>query len=369
MKKQHVKYKAMIKLSGLVPLLFIIMLLLAILSLTGCRTAYLWQAMTGQAGLLRGSLSRDDPRLKTELSAADYDKLAYVAEVVAFARQELGLARSTNYQKVYPRDQGAVIYVLSAAPRDQLVSETWWFPVVGRMGYLGFFDKEMAVRYKKELDEAGLDTHLRTALAYSTLGWFNDPITRPMLGLNKPALADLIIHELTHVTLYVKDQTDFNEGLANFVGQAGAIRFFQARREPESVGWLEQRAVDETRFVAFLDQLTDRLKELYSKSPRPIDLDSKKREIITAAQAEVRSQAHLYVTPAFSKFGEQQINNAVILGYSRYHQSYPLFRQVFERQGNDFKKFLTFFVQAAKENNDLMQFTREWVASHQDERP
>ncbi|MBF0549307.1 MAG: aminopeptidase [Deltaproteobacteria bacterium] len=369
MKNTQVKYKTRTKPAGLAPLLLIMLLSLAMVSLMGCRSAYLWQAVTGQAGLLRGSLSPDDPRLKAELTAADYDKLAFVAEVVAFAQHELGLARSENYQKVYPRDQGAVIYVLSAAPRDQLTSETWWFPVVGRMGYLGFFDKEMAVRYKKELDEAGLDTHLRTALAYSTLGWFNDPITRPMLRLSKPALANLIIHELTHVTLYVKDQTDFNEGLANFVGQAGAIRFFEARHEPESVVWLEQHAADETRFVAFLDQLTDRLKKLYNQTPRPVDLEMKKREIITAAQAEFRSQAHLYATPAFSQFGEQQINNAVILAYSRYHQSYPLFQRVFERQGNDFKKFLTFFVQAAKENNDLMQFTKEWASSHQGERP
>ncbi|MBF0526829.1 MAG: aminopeptidase [Deltaproteobacteria bacterium] len=369
MKKRHVKNKVMVKLSGFIPLLLIALLLPAMSGLMGCRPAYLWQAMTGQAGLLRGSLSKDDPRLKAELTAADFDKLAYVAEVVAFAQKELGLARSDNYQKVYPRNQGAVIYVLSAAPRDQLTSETWWFPVVGSMGYLGFFDREMAVRYKKELDEAGLDTHLRTALAYSTLGWFKDPVTRPMLGLSKPVLASLIIHELTHVTLYVNGQTDFNEGLANFVGQAGAVRFFQARREPELVVWLEKSAADETRFVAFLDQLTDRLKKLYSKTPRPIDLEPKKREIITAAQAEFRSQAHLYITPAFSKFGEQEINNAVILAYSRYHQSYPLFQQVFERQGNDFKKFLTFFIQAAKENNDLMQFTRDWVTSHQDERP
>ncbi|MBF0509034.1 MAG: aminopeptidase, partial [Deltaproteobacteria bacterium] len=256
MKKPHVKNKAMVKLSGFVPLLLITLLLPAMSGLMGCRPAYLWQAMTGQAGLLQGSLSKDDPRLKAELTAADFDKLAYVAEVVDFAQKELGLAKSDNYQKVYPRNQGAVIYVLSAAPRDQLTSETWWFPVVGRMGYLGFFDKEMAVRYKKELDEAGLDTHLRPALAYSTLGWFNDPVTRPMLGLSKPVLASLIIHELTHVTLYVNGQTDFNEGLANFVGQAGAIRFFQARREPDSVVWLEKSAADETRFVAFLDQLT-----------------------------------------------------------------------------------------------------------------
>lgn len=160
-------------------------------------------------------------------SSEQRKRLLLVAQVKAFGEKYLGLKKTQNYQKVCLKSRQNPIYIISASPKDRLVRTTWWFPVVGRMPYLGFFDLESAKEKKERPIKKDLGVTLAVADAYSTLGWFKDFVTLNLLEGSTVRLVETILHEMTHTTLYVKGQGEFNEGLANLVGKFGAVLFFQ----------------------------------------------------------------------------------------------------------------------------------------------
>ena len=152
-------------------------------------------------------------------------KLLLVNKVKAYAVQELGISPSNNYTSMYDQKGKPLMWVVTASEPFALEPSMWEFPIVGSFPYKGFFDPEMAVAERDRLADEGLDAGIRNAGGWSTLGWLDDPILSEMLKRNEGQLAELIIHELTHFTLFVKDSVQFNENLASFVGKQGAIKF------------------------------------------------------------------------------------------------------------------------------------------------
>ncbi len=163
------------------------------------------------------------------LDVATRDKLRLVLEARAYANDSLRLPAEDAFTRYTALERDTLILVLSAARRDWLVAETWWFPVVGRVPYKGFFAPEDARRAERTLAAEGLDTYLRPAAAFSTLGWFNDPLLSTTLASDSVDLVNTVIHELTHNRYYAKDAASFNESFANFVGARGTERFFLSR--------------------------------------------------------------------------------------------------------------------------------------------
>ncbi len=174
-------------------------------------------------------------------------KLAIVLAARAFAVDSIGLPAKESFTKFTQLDHDTLVLVLSGTRRDALVSKTWWFPVVGRVPYKGFFDFDAGKREEEKLKAEGYDTYLRPSPAFSTLGWFNDPLLSTTLGEDSLAIVQTVIHELTHNRVYLKGEAVFNESLAEFVGNRGAVEFFRSRGDTAGARVAEARWRDEMR--------------------------------------------------------------------------------------------------------------------------
>ncbi len=200
-------------------------------------------------------------------SVAERRALQLVVDARRFAIDSLHLKAGESFTTYSPLTRDTLVLVLSAARRDTLAPYTWWFPVVGRFPYKGFFDFAQAKRTAQAMQRGGLDTYLRPASAFSTLGWFNDPLLSTTLRLDSLDLANTIIHELTHNTLFLKGQVTFNESFASFVGAHGAMEFFRARGEERAARAVAAEWEDEKLLGSFWGATLSALDSAYSRFP------------------------------------------------------------------------------------------------------
>ena len=204
---------------------------------------------------------------------------------------------------------------------------------------------------------------LSRADAYSTLGWFKDPVTMNLVAGSTVDLVEVILHEMTHTTLYVKGQGEFNEGLAVLVGKAGAFLFLKKTYGPTHPLTIEaQKSIEDERiFSPFLKVLLEKLKHLYDS---PIGYKEKlaEREKIFARSLEefnyLKNRLH---TDRFTRFGAAKLNNAYLMSVGLYHENFLLFESVLEKNGNSIKETLIFFQDLAREEGVIMKRTREWL--------
>lgn len=200
-------------------------------------------------------------------SAAERRALQLVVDARRFAIDTLHLKAGESFTTYSPLTRDTLVLVLSAARRDTLAPYTWWFPVVGRFPYKGFFDFAQAKRTAQAMQTSGLDTYLRPASAFSTLGWFNDPLLSTTLRLDSLDLANTIIHELTHNTLFLRGQVTFNESFASFVGAHGAMEFFRARGQERAARAVAAEWEDEKLLGSFWGATLSALDSAYSRYP------------------------------------------------------------------------------------------------------
>jgi predicted aminopeptidase len=330
---------------------------------SGCRLSYLIHAGAGQFRLLYHSIRVEDALQDDSLSPEQKDRLRLVARIKDFGEKELGLKQTKNYQKIYLKSHHPPIYTVYAAPKDRLIRITWWFPVVGNMPYLAFFNPESAQTEKNRLLKKNLDVTLGVADAYSTLGWFKDPVTLNLIEGSTVGLVDTILHEMTHTTLYVKGQGEFNEGLAVLVGKVGAHLFLEKNYGPAHPFTIKAKESieDERIFSSFLAWLLNRLEHVYD-SPLPYQQKLTAREEIFLASLEDFNQLRdTLQTGRFTYFGRAGLNNAYLLSVGLYHRHFHLFEAVLRQKENSFRETLTFFRRLAREKGDLLEETRIWL--------
>jgi predicted aminopeptidase len=211
-------------------------------------------------------------------------KLLFIQEIKKFAEDSLGIKKSKNYSTFYEQNGHTTMWMLMASQPYKMEAIEWEFPFLGKFAYKGFFDKKRARREQYELKQQGFDTELGRAGGWSTLGWFKDPILSSMLSYSKGDLSSLIIHELTHGTLYVKSQVEFNENLASFIGEKGAERFLKHKYGADSEALLNFKAklMDEKVVEKYLIDCSQQLKLLYNEIEPipPLEKASKKKELI-----------------------------------------------------------------------------------------
>lgn len=187
-----------------------------------------------QQGLGQLEMVRNAVDVDTLLNDKNYpdslkQKLLIIKEVRQFAIDSLGLKNSPNYNAVYDLKGRATAYVVQAAEKYRVKKYLWKFPVVGKLPYKGYFDENDAKKEAENLEKQGLDVRIVNPSGWSTMGWFKDPILSNMLNKNEASLAELIIHELTHSTVFVKDNSELNENIADYVGENGAKIYLKAK--------------------------------------------------------------------------------------------------------------------------------------------
>ncbi len=336
---------------------FIGVLLALILFGSGCKLTYLIHAAAGQFRLITDSIPLKEALEGDSLDSLQKERLLLVPRIKEFGERELGLKKTENYQTVFLNSPQRPIYTISASPKDRLTRKTWWFPVVGDMPYLGFFDKEKAEAERKDLLDKDLDVTLGMADAYSTLGWFEDPVTLNLLNGSTVGLVETILHEMTHTTLYLKGQGEFNEGLAVLVGKVGAMRFLETTYGPAHPFTIEAKEgiEDEAVFSGFLATLFERLELLYNS---PIGYQEKlvqREKVFSEALVAFGQVAKTLKTRRFIHFGSRGLNNAYLMSVGLYHRNFHFFESALKRHGSSIRNMLGFFKDLSEEKDDILE--------------
>jgi predicted aminopeptidase len=291
-----------------------------------------------QGVIMLGYLNRAIPLEKTD----DEEFVNLVNDIRKFAMEDLGLAMSKNYTRYVELDREYLAAVVSASAKDSFRRHEWHFPVVGAMPYKGFFNIEDARKERVKLEKKNLDVWVRRVDAFSTLGWFKDPLYSYMRNYSVGRLADLIIHELVHATVFIKGQVKFNEELAEFIGSEGARLYVESRYGANSEEYRESFSSDSEykNYVAFIQELIAELDILYSSE---IDRESKLKEkeiIISAAKERFNAEYETrFSTDNYRGFSSIPVNNAYLELYRIYHAQDNFYSDLYERSGKNLPAF------------------------------
>lgn len=321
----------------------IVIAMLGLLFLTSCQITYYFKSAYNQLSMLSDRVPLEealkDPKLKEE----DKAKLRLAQEARIFAETELGLQKTKNYTSFVQLNRPYVTYVVSASEKAELKHHLWSFPFVGSVPYKGYFAEKDAQAEEADLKAKNLDTYLRGVTAYSTLGWFKDPILSSMLGYNDFDLVNTIIHEIVHATIYIKSSADFNERLATFLGTEGMKLFYQKKEGVHSptVQKAADEAADEKTFSEFI---TKEIKdvEVWYKDRKGQVIDESDR-LARLAQIQERFKKDIQPkmkTSAYSRFPSIALNNARLMVYKTYLQDMTDFEELFELSRRDFQTFI-----------------------------
>lgn len=292
-------------------------------------------------------------------TATDWEtrnKLLLVLQARQFAADSLKLNAGDSYTLFARAESDTLVMVLSAAYKDRFAPHTWRFPIVGRVPYKGFFELRDAQKEQRKLEARGFDTYLRPSAAYSTLGWFNDPLLSTLLRYDEISLANTVIHELFHNTFYAPGQAVFNESLANFVGGRGAIEFFCGRDGPDAATCRTATGAwdDDVTFGVFLKGLVDDLETLYARPDLSREDKLRERErIFSDAQARFAAEVRPRLkVDTFAGFTRDPLNNATLISRRIYYDRLDLFERVYQSRGGDFRRAMDDIVAAARTNKD-----------------
>jgi len=307
----------------------------------GCSTGYLLRQGYHQAELLSGRVPIDEAIDAGHFTEEQAERLRSVPRIKAFGDQ-IGLSPVRSYETINPT-WDRTIFNVSACEPLAFEPATWWFPVVGRVPYLGFFREQDVRRRAARLERRGLDVYVRTAGAYSTLGWFRDPILPGMLDWSEHRLADTILHELTHATVWIPGSVEFNESLANFVGREASMRWLISSygEDHPSVAEARERIEDGHRFEALLREVYEELDAVYA-TPGLAEADklASKRRILASLpdRADVLDLHH--EERYLAKIREGTWNNARFVQFRTYNRSLEWFEVLLEQEGGDIPRFL-----------------------------
>jgi predicted aminopeptidase len=291
-------------------------------------------------------------------------KLALVLAARQFAVDSIGLRVDQSFTQFTQLERDTLVLLLSGAHRDRLATFSWWFPVVGRVPYKGYFDYDAARAAARRLRDRGLDVTLRPASAFSTLGYFNDPLLSTTLALDSVSLANTVIHEVTHSTFYAPGQAVFNESFANFVGARGSAWLFRARGQPAAVAEAERDWQNDRVLSTFWTDVYNELDSAFKAHPGSRDARQRPREGVYArARARLRAEVAPRLTNIPPNWADRvPLNNSALLSRRVYLTDLGLFDAVHEREGRDLRRTIARVVALAKARPDAPYAAlREWV--------
>ena len=342
---------------------FLCFLLLASLAASmGCSNAsYICKLGWHQAHISFHSVPVEEVLADKRVTPEIQEKIRFIQEVKKFGEERLGLKKTKNYSRYYEVD-GPILYVVTASQKDDLKLFRWSFPIVGEVTYKGFFTRQGAKEEKKELDEKDFDTYLRPAEAYSTLGWLGDPIFSSMADWDEETLANLILHEMTHATIYWKGKTDFNEQVATFIGNHGAIDFLTERYGADSkeVVHAAECQEDDLLFSKWIDQACGRLSKWYGQRTSREEKLKGREEIFQALRKEFGEMKSRFKTGGYRRFDLMPLNNAFLMAHREYFHRLEAFEQLYESLGRDLRSVIGWMKEIPR-SEEPRSYLDRWV--------
>ncbi len=273
-------------------------------------------------------------------SASLRQKLKTAQAIRHFATAELGLPDNDSYRNYADLQRPWVVKNVFAAPELALKPRHWCFPMMGCLSYRGYFDADAAQRLAETLRAAGDDVYVADIAAYSTLGWFDDPLLNTFIGWSSGRLAELMFHELAHQKLYIVDDTAFNEAFATAVGRLGAERWLAQHgttREQQGYHVSHQRR---QQFLQLVAAARKQLSAVYDSSKSDADKRREKQRILTELRnryQQIKQDWGGY--SGYDRWFEQDLNNAKLASVNTYYHWVPAFLALYQQQGQDFSAF------------------------------
>lgn len=314
--------------------LFVLFTVLA----SSCETLEFYgQAAAGQWSIVR----HEEPAGKLIASAntdADLrDQLMTVAALLQFAENRLALEPGKRYSS-YARIEGdAVVWNVFATPEFSTVPMRWCYPIVGCASYRGYFDRRDAKRYAQRLNVERRDTIVGGVAAYSTLGWFDDPILSTFVGWPDTDLAGLVFHELGHAKVFISGDSSFNEAFASFVERRGVVEWLRARHDDAQIERVTRRWRMSDRFVAYMLAWRDELQRLYDQPYNPVALRLLKSELFAEAERCYRENQAVFGDQDW--FFRRGANNAGLAPLAVYNELMTGFAGLFAQAGESWPMF------------------------------
>jgi predicted aminopeptidase len=284
-----------------------------------------------------------DPKTKPETRAL----IERAQRARAFAVSEIGLKDTRNYKSIVSLDSDRLATVVQACAELSFERFYWSYPVVGKQPYRGYFDEKDAKEEAARLKKRGLDAIARPVDAFSTLGFFSDPLFSFMASYDEAEISELVIHEMTHATIFLKgsgEASQFNEELATFVGRRGALLLLEKEYGPESrqAARTREEREDSAAFASYLAGTAKELEELYSSGTSDDQKRSRKAEIISARAEEFKAEyGSLFKGERYRDFPMDRINNAYLDLYRLYEGDSGLYADFCDKAcGGDLKAFV-----------------------------
>ncbi len=344
------------KISRVKKVLMALLVLTVALALSGCQTfSFYGQAIKGQYSILFHQEQIDKLVAGQQTPAHLKQQLELVGQLRSFAEQDLKLPVNGHYRKYVDVHRPYVVWNVEAAPEFSLEPKSWWYPLVGSLEYRGYFSESGARDYAERLKKKGYDVYVGGATAYSTLGWFKDPILNTFVFESEGDLAETIFHELGHQRVFASGDTDFNEAFATTVGQEGARRWLRAKGDAAA----SSRYLDEIRrnneFVRLIMGTREELERLY-RDERTEDgkvkatrvkrdvaeepLRQEKRRILERLRRDYAQRKGQWgPNTEYDDWFGPQLNNAQLNSVAAYYDLVPGFQRLLELNGGDLEKF------------------------------
>lgn len=315
--------------------------LLSLALLGGCASlGYYTQSINGQMEVLKGRVDAqamiDDPATDEQLR----ERLRLALRIRAFASAELHLPDNRSYRTYADLGRPYVAWNVVATPEFSLEPVTWCFPVAGCVEYRGYFDRKEAERFAAGLRAEGHDVVVGAVPAYSTLGWFDDPLLNTMMSWPEPELAAVIFHELAHQQLYVSGDTAFNESFAVAVEREGVRRWMESEARLEEYEAFRARKRMHAEFIALAMGVRGQLQALYARDLAPASMRAEKQALFGWMREEYARMKEAWDGYAgYDGWMSRPLNNARLASMASYHEYVPAFRALLEGEDGDLARF------------------------------
>jgi predicted aminopeptidase len=309
--------------------------------LTGCSSAgYLVESGIGQWKLFNRARPMEEVLASPLTSDSVRHGLLMVKRAKAFAVNDLGLKATRSYETYVALDAPCVSWAVSASHPLELIEKKWSFPIVGEVPYIGFFSKEGADREARRIEESDRpkpDTWVRCVPAFSSLGWFPDPLYSSMINGKDHHIVEVVVHESLHATVWVRGSVDFNEKLANFVGLEGSVRYMRKERGDAGAALVREEVGREKLFAGFMKDAVARYKATVRN---PEDKQAFYRNLGSAYEALARERR--FPEPESTAFAKKLAawNNAALLAYANYYSDYSVLEMMLEKCGGELGRFV-----------------------------